>query len=225
MQYNHNTNRYEYRNSRVFGFFGTKKAQLPPRTVHVTGKQVHGDRIRTVNGMHPPDADMFVDATDALVTNHPGVLLTVRTADCVPLIAFDTQNRIIAVAHCGWQGTKKKLPSKLIAAMVEEGASIENIELYIGPGICKNHYCVPLERCEVFYEAFGSQVPGVYLNGTQGSLDLHEIIRFDLEGTGLPSSAIHSVVACTFDDENHFYSYRREQASVSGHMHHGVILL
>ncbi len=66
-------------------------------------RQVHGDRIRVLDGDGPlPEV---LPECDGLISDRPGVALGVRTADCVPIFFVDRVRRVIGAAHAGWRGT------------------------------------------------------------------------------------------------------------------------
>ena len=66
--------------------------------------QIHSDIIHTV--VELPDKNW---KGDALLTDRPGILLVVRTADCLPVLLVDKKKKVVAAVHCGWRGTKKKI--------------------------------------------------------------------------------------------------------------------
>ena len=74
--------------------------------------QIHSDIIHTV--VELPDKNW---KGDALLTDRPGILLVVRTADCLPVLLVDKKKKVVAAVHCGWRGTKKKLAEKAVKAM------------------------------------------------------------------------------------------------------------
>ena len=90
---------------------------------------------------------------DAVATNTQGVMLTVHTADCVPVLFFDQTKKNIAIAHAGWQGALKGIIQNTIESMTTLGSLIKNIEVVIGPCIKQQSYEVGPE----FYEQFVSK--------------------------------------------------------------------
>ena len=89
---------------------------------------------------------------DALVTNTPGLLLSVLTADCQPVIFADEKNSVIGIAHAGWRGALNGVLTSTINKMEALGAERSQISAVIGPCISQTAYEVGLE----FFEKFNS---------------------------------------------------------------------
>ena len=77
-------------------------------------RQLHSDFIHRLD-----DAPSHKLEGDALITNVPGLLLVIRTADCLPVLLVDEARRAVAAVHCGWRGTEKRILEKAVRAMVE----------------------------------------------------------------------------------------------------------
>lgn len=90
---------------------------------------------------------------DATATKAKGIMLTVHTADCMPVLFFDRKKKNIAIAHAGWQGALKGIIQNTVDSMQELGSTVENIEIVIGPCIKQQSYEVGPE----FYEQFISK--------------------------------------------------------------------
>ena len=101
--------------------------------------QVHGNTVATAVPGHRPEAD-------GLVTDHAGVVLMVRAADCVPVLLADPEAGVIGAAHAGRNGMVAGVVPATVAAMRELGA--EAITAWIGPSICGGCYEVPAEMRE-----------------------------------------------------------------------------
>jgi YfiH family protein len=137
---------------------------------------------------------------DALLTNSPEVLLSVRTADCYPILLADTKNRAVAAVHAGWRGAADEIVAKTIAKMrTQFGTSPADIVAAIGPGIGKCCYEVGAEVAQLF------GVEG------QGHIDLAAANRCQLLDTGVEEPHIDVVGGCTSCDAARFYSFRREK--------------
>jgi len=87
---------------------------------------------------------------DALATNIRGVLLGVKTADCVPVLFADNYNQVVGAAHAGWRGALSGVLENTVAAMVDLGAKFENIVVAIGPCIWAESYEVGLDLKQQF---------------------------------------------------------------------------
>jgi YfiH family protein len=197
-----------------------RAAGVLPRRFTFGGEQVHGDTIAAIDrpiafGHHPPgfrwnEAAQVGEypATDALATNIPGLLLVIRTADCLPVYLLDRAAHVVGLAHCGWKGTLAGLAAKTAREVVALGAKAENIEAWIGPGICAANYEVGAELIAQFNERFPSGI--VSSNGTH--LNLAAVVRRQLTDAGLADERIADCGECTLGDPGRYYSYRGEGA-------------
>ena len=106
----------------------------------VCASQVHGDTVRSVT---TADLGIALDEpepwqADGLVTDIPGVVLTVFTADCLPILLYDPVRRVVGAVHAGWRGTALGIAAKAVERMVDcYGCDRLDILAAIGPGISK----------------------------------------------------------------------------------------
>ncbi len=130
-------------------------------------RQVHSDLIRPVpDPLDFHTAALFVRRSpleprhaplpgDGLITAQPGVLLTVRTADCHPLLLVDVKRRAVAVLHAGWRGALKRIAEKGVGEMRRMFGSLPgDLRAAIGPGIHACCYEVGEEVREQFHSQF-----------------------------------------------------------------------
>ena len=97
----------------------------------ITLRQIHSDLIHRVDRL--PNEPL---AGDGLITNTPGLLLAILTADCLPVILVDRKNRAVGVFHAGWRGTVKRIVEKGIGEMRRYfGSDPRNLIAAIGPGV------------------------------------------------------------------------------------------
>ncbi|MCI8687221.1 MAG: peptidoglycan editing factor PgeF [Lawsonibacter sp.] len=104
----------------------------------VKNRQVHGDLIRPVTeaDILPDPAQPGAAEADGLITDQPGLCLTVFSGDCIPILFYDPVRRCIAAAHAGWRGTALGIAARAVEAMVRDyGCQAGNILAAIGPGI------------------------------------------------------------------------------------------
>jgi len=113
----------------------------------VTLEQVHGIVCHKVQ--QPLTSPL---KGDALVTKTPNLLLGILTADCVPVLFADPENKVVGAAHAGWRGAIKGITSSTLKKMLDLGAKIENIKAIIGPCIHKKSYEVGLDVYEKLKE-------------------------------------------------------------------------
>ncbi len=177
---------------------------------------------------------------DASITNRPNLLLTVQTADCVPILLVDPKKRAIAAIHAGWRGTLVRIAAKTIGAMqMHFGTNPRDLLAAIGPSIGPCCYEVGTEVATQFLSQFpdaptyfdefrtGDEPnPIQWLNmmppGHQPPpkgvlLDLRKANRSQLLVAGLRPQNIHTINLCTACRHDLLFSYRK-QGPASGRL-------
>jgi YfiH family protein len=97
----------------------------------VTLRQIHSDIIRSIDSI--PTEPL---AGDGMITATPGILLTIQTADCLPVILVDAKRHVVGVFHAGWRGTVKRIVEKGLGEMHRGfGTNPRDVHAAIGPGI------------------------------------------------------------------------------------------
>lgn len=153
---------------------------------------------------------------DALVTNQPGVLIGLNTADCAPVLLADPVRKIVGAAHAGWKGTVGGVCESVIAAMEALGASRANIRAAIGPCISQPSYEVgPDFRAE--FPAAASAFFKPALRAGYFFFDLESYVADRLTQAGI--GAIDALGACTLANPDKFFSFRR--ATLAGETDYG----
>lgn len=179
-------------------------AVLPGATL-ITLYQVHSADAVTVGA---PLDEQNRPRADALVTNRPGLLLGILTADCAPVLLADAQAGVVGAAHAGWKGALAGVTDAALAAMEALGADRSRIAAAIGPCIARRSY----EVDDAFLARFAAADPANDRFFTPGKPGHH---RFDLEAYvahRLAAAGVMRVEALgldTYADETRFYSYRR----------------
>ncbi len=136
---------------------------------------------------------------DALVTSEPGVAISVRTADCFPILLVDAQTRAVAAVHAGWRGSAAGVVRTSLDRMRREfGTEPGNVFAAIGPGIGACCYEVGVEVSRQFGKL------------EAGKLDLAVENRNQLIAAGLQPDRIELVGGCTFCHPAQFFSWRRD---------------
>jgi YfiH family protein len=145
---------------------------------------------------------------DGLVTDRPGLALSVLAADCQPVLFWDATHHVIGATHAGWRGTLDGVLEATLDAMERLGARRDDTVAIIGPAISQRAYEVGPE----FFEEFIADDPDnarFFINGKDDRLN------FDLPGFGLHrlrrAGIGHTEWTrhCTYSDVERFYSYRR----------------
>ena len=117
----------------------------------VRPRQTHSDTIAIVTLETPSEA---LEGVDAVITNEAGLCIGVSTADCIPLLYFDAQHRVVAAVHAGWRGTVSGIARKTLHMMQEVyGTKSEELQVVVGPGISSCAFEVGEEVVEAFRNA------------------------------------------------------------------------
>ena len=175
-------------------------------------QQVHSSRVVEAT------ASWYELEADGAVTNKENLLLIISTADCVPILFYDSVRGAIGAAHAGWRGTVKGVARNVVTTLSELYSSKpEDIHTVFGPCILGDCYQVGKEVIDTFVQAGFPDT--VYYPDEAGRyrLDLLAANRFMLEHSGVPSSQIHSMNLCTHCDSTRFYSHRRDGLKRGGH--------
>lgn len=166
--------------------------------------QVHSDAIKVI------DDPMFnrIDKCDAVITNKKNIPLMVMVADCIPILMYDKDKKVIAAVHSGRSGTFKNIATKTVLKMKKEFSSgVENILICMGPSIGACCYEVGRDIANTAKKEFGN---GCVLE-KEGKffLDLKWINLKQLKNVGIKEENIEISDICTCCDKNYF-SYRRD---------------
>ena len=151
---------------------------------------------------------------DALVSNTPKILLSVKTADCVPVLLGDPETGAFAAVHAGWRGTSESIVMKAIAQLHSEyNTRPENLRAAIGPAANTCCYEVGSDVIERFKERF-PQSDHLFAPTRAGHarIDLQTANKDQLTAAGLLPERIHLAPFCTMDRNDLFFSYRREKS-------------
>ena len=204
----------------------------------VTLRQIHSDLIHCVSEVPAPGL-----AGDGLITQTPGLLVAILTADCLPVILVDTKRRAVGVFHAGWRGTVKRIVEKGVGEMQRYlGTRPRDIRAAIGPGVHGCCYAVGPEVRTQFESQFeyGSKLfreveesdpvrekyPMLFLTARAPGhselpktifLDLAEANRRQLIAAGVAAKNISVSPLCTSCHSDLLFSYRKEKG-VTGRM-------
>jgi polyphenol oxidase len=177
----------------------------------VTAWQVHGDGVKTVGDLN--SAAATEEKFDALVSSLPGILVGVKTADCVPLLIADTRKKAFAAVHAGWRGTASSIVRKATERLTHHfGCRPEDLVAAIGPAACGRNYEVGPEVITQFEAAFSTC--GKYLKPTRDGhafIDLIDANRDQMLAAGIEPENIFTAPFCTMERPDLFFSYRIEK--------------
>lgn len=181
-------------------------ASVAPAARLVTLHQVHSAEAVAVT---EPFADDARPHADALVTDRPGLLLGILTADCVPVLLADADAGVVGAAHAGWKGAISGVTDATITAMERLGAQRDRIAAAIGPCIARPSY----EVDEAFLARFADTDPEnerFFRDGRrpfyyQFDIEAYVVARLAAAGIG----RIEALGLDTYADEARFFSFRR----------------
>lgn len=173
-----------------------------------TARQVHGARVALIVEHTQPERVAEAEA-DALVSQVPGVVLGVYTADCVPILLGDGDGRVAAV-HAGWRGTVAGVASAAVEALVSIGARRERLKAALGPSICAHCFEVGEEVAAQF------PPPAVVRGEARPHIDLWEANRAQLAAAGV--GAVDAHPPCTMCEADRFFSFRRDGGQIGQHL-------
>jgi len=201
--------------------FGLRGYEPPPRVSFVT--QVHGADSVAISSPASASSDVLPPdppAGDALWTTSRGVPVSIRTADCVPILLWDPEAHAVAAVHAGWRGTAQDIVGRTLAFAGDRlGVDPSRVLAAIGP-------CISRDRFEVGPEVVDAlralEVPDEVLRVATGPrgrphVDLRSVNRALLTRAGVPDGQIEDVGGCTYSEPERYESYRRD-GGASGRM-------
>lgn len=180
----------------------------------VTLRQVHSARVVEAGDW----ADDARPEGDALVTDRPGLLLGILTADCAPVLLADADAGVVGAAHAGWKGAFAGVLEATVAAMEALGARRGRVAAAIGPCIARASYEVGPEFLDRALEADAAAAP-FFVAGPRGRphFDLEGYCAARLARAGITRVALSGLD--TRDDPGRFFSFRR--ATLAGEADYG----
>ncbi len=187
-----------------------------------SAKQIHSNIVKTVT---KDDLGRHFEC-DGFVTSEKGLLLTVKVADCVPILLSD-ESGVIAAVHAGWRGTVSGIAVNAVKKMLSLGASAENIKAAIGPCIhsCCYEVDVPFV-CAVKEAEYGKELlPFIVPAEKEGKFyaDLTEMNRHLLISAGVKKENINICPVCTCCESEKYFSHRASHGK-RGLMMGGIVL-
>lgn len=181
------------------------RAHLPSDPVWLS--QVHGRNVVLVTAQNVDSLRERAPEGDAAVTREAGVVLTVRTADCLPVLFADARGSVLGVAHAGWRGLVAGVLEATVAAM----AAQTPIAAWLGPAIGPRAFEVGADVRDAFCaddagcaRLFSPQREGKWLADLPG-LARHRLRKLGIDAAG--------GTWCTLTDSERFFSWRRDKSS------------
>lgn len=175
--------------------------------------QVHSAEVRSVSSDEPDEEGALdTEKCDGIISQMPGVLAGVKTADCVPVLIGDPHTKTFAAVHAGWRGTAQSIVAKAVEKMKTDfDADPENLIAAIGPAALGCCYEVGNDVIEMFRQNFS--YADELLSPTKDGhalIDLHGANQRQLISSGVLPEKIYLAPLCTMERIDLFFSHRVE---------------
>ncbi len=173
---------YEFSEFKLAGLvhgFSTRNADLEKKDL-VLMEQTHGNKIKKV---FLKDKGQVIREVDGLATSEKGLILGVKTADCLPILFYEPLAKIVGVVHAGWRGTFKQIAVKMVKLVIKMGGLPSELLVAIGPHIGKCCY----------------------------RLNLLELNLTQLIHSGVRPKNVFASLLCTSCHTSEFFSYNKEK--------------
>lgn len=170
-----------------------------PEQMAIAG-QVHGADVLWVDqaGLYP--------GFDGLVTDKPGIILSISAADCAAVLFADRESNVIGACHAGWRGHVGGVIDNTVAEMVRRGAHLQSMTAYVSPCISAKHFEVGEEVTAHFLPQFVKRRP----EWPKPHIDLSASIEANLVRCGISQKKIERSLQCTYGEPDQFYSHRAQ---------------
>ncbi|MBE6668521.1 MAG: peptidoglycan editing factor PgeF [Ruminococcaceae bacterium] len=181
--------------------------------------QIHSSKVRYVTENNAGEG-FYCESTescDGYVTDRSGVVLGIRTADCVPILLYAPPHNsfggAVAAVHAGWRGTASKIVINAVNKMIEKGAALQEIRAAIGPAIEKCCYKVRDDFYNDFKALAGEELSDKFVKSDTERdgvwwADIKGVNRELLIQAGIPGENIDVCNLCTCCMPHEFYSHR-----------------
>ena len=211
---------------------------LQPEAQVYRVRQVHGNTVLTPSEIESAaeavknqgEAEPERPSADGILTEQPQQAVWVCTADCTPVLIADEKTGQVAAVHAGWRGTASRIVPNAIARLIDTGSRLENLRIAMGPAIAGEVYQVSET---VAAEVGASIVPPDttvtaesildFLQQLPDSpilddpkpgrvrLDVRRVNALQLEQLGIHPEQVAIAPHCTYQQPEHFFSYRRNK--------------
>ena len=171
--------------------------------------QVHGADVLTASPGEPFENGR---KADAILSNDPGRVVSVKYADCVPILLASEDGRFVGAIHAGWRGLIAGAVPAAVAMLKDRHPG--EVLAAVGPCIGYDAFEVGPEVLRAFVGRFGECAP-IRREGEKGRVDLREAVRRQLNEAGV--TRIDLTDRCTVRDEDEFFSHRRDNG-ITGRM-------
>jgi hypothetical protein len=189
-------------------------------------KQTHTGTVKVISAdffdRDETEKKLFLNETDAVITNLRNVCVAIKTADCVPVLVYDSVKQVVAAIHAGWRGTAQGIVQNTINQMIAVfGSNPSDLWAGIGPSISPQVYEVGVEVWSQFPPEFYQ--PTNPFKNEKRLLDLWKANHHQLTSSGIPENQIDVARICSLSNPEMFFSARRVGAK-TGRMATGIWL-
>jgi YfiH family protein len=190
-----------------------------PRNRIIETNQVHGNNIVIIGQSQECDDDFVkIPSCDGLITTRTDIALMIKTADCIPLVIYDSKKQVYATIHAGWRGLVKNIHQKALNIFKKKYKSdLNNIHIYIGPSIRKCCYSFSEKPSQTNQKSW---VKYIYFKNNLWHIDLQGYLTESLINLGVQKTNIIDSGLCTYHQEKQFFSHLRhkQKSDTSGSM-------
>ena len=144
---------------------------------------------------------------DALITNVKKIALGVIVADCVPVLIYDKNLKIISAIHAGWKSVYKEIIKKVVKFLIKKGSNTKNLVAVIGPSISEKSYEVQKDFKSKFLKKDKQSKFFFKIRKNKTYFSLNKYVYYHLKKLGIKNLEI--IKKNTFDPKNNFFSARR----------------
>ena len=181
--------------------------------------QVHDCVVRRIDG---PQQGV-IEGVDAVMTDVLQLCIGVSTADCIPVLLYDSIHRAVSAVHAGWRGAVLRIVQKAVEAMHNAyGTAPADLQAVIGPGISLDSFEVGDEVYDQFLSA-GFDMQPISRRDAKWHIDLPMCNRLQLMEAGIPSNNIQMTNICTYQQYDRYFSARRLGIQ-SGRIYTGILI-
>ena len=189
------------------------REMLPGQPQLIIPHQVHKTVVGVIDDAFLSSDEVLrkenLEGVDAIVTNCKNACLCISTADCIPVLCYDTHKQAIAAIHAGWRGTVERIVEKTLQVMTHQyGTNPADVHAVIGPGISLESFEVGDEVYQAF-ETAGFEMNRIAKKYAKWHIDLWETNKLQLARCGVKAENIETAGICTYKQPDDFFSARR----------------
>ena len=181
-----------------------KKINCSPRKL-ILLNQIHSNKFYFIDKNFKSNKKKLKG--DALITNVKNIAIGVLTADCVPILIYDKNHKIISVIHAGWKGAYRGIIKKVIKFLIKNGSNAKDLIAVIGPSISQKNYEIQKDFKDKFLKKDKQNKIFFKLRKNKTYFSLNKYVYSQLKKLAVNNLEIIS--KDTFDPKNNFFSARR----------------